>query len=169
MKDLERSHGVARNSGSRGTESDAIKNVCWSLGARNTASTPEEPLAPGLLSITTVCPRRLRAPSAAARAATSWEPSAGNGTTNVAALNDEFFKRGHTPPIPVVESPSFFYSLSIVAHTDLLTCCAHTAALHSGHATSILPIALGTESTPVALFWRKSSQFAQWAADELAA
>ena len=90
-------------------------------------------------------------------------------STTRTALTDEFFKRGLTPPIPVVESPSFFYSLSIVAHTDLLTCCAHTAALHSGHATSILPIALGTESTPVALLWRKSSQFAQWAADELAA
>jgi DNA-binding transcriptional LysR family regulator len=89
-------------------------------------------------------------------------------STTRTALADEFFKRGLTPPTPVVESPSFFYSLSIVAHTDLLTCCAHTAALHSGHATSILPIALGAESTPVALFWRKDSQFAQLAAAELA-
>jgi DNA-binding transcriptional LysR family regulator len=88
-------------------------------------------------------------------------------TTRV-ALVDAFLRRGLAPPLPVVESPSFFYSLSVVAQTDLLTCCAHSAALQSGHATSILPVVVGTDPTPVALVWRKASAEAQRAVDELA-
>jgi DNA-binding transcriptional LysR family regulator len=70
--------------------------------------------------------------------------------------------------VPVVESPSFFYSLSVVAQTDLLTCCAHTAALQGGHATSILPVTVGPEPTPVALVWRENSAEAQRAVRQLA-
>ena len=74
------------NRGSSDTESEATKNVDWSFGARNTASTPSAPLAPGLLSITTVCPRRFLTPSPTTRAAISFEPPAGNGTTKVSDL-----------------------------------------------------------------------------------
>ncbi|MBL8342875.1 MAG: LysR family transcriptional regulator [Rubrivivax sp.] len=88
-------------------------------------------------------------------------------TTRV-ALVDAFLRRGLAPPAPVVESPSFFYSLSVVAHTELLTCCAHSAALHSGHGTSILPVTIGPEPTPVCLVWRKQSAEAQRAVDQLA-
>ena len=77
-------------------------------------------------------------------------------TTRV-ALVDAFLRRGLTPPTPVVEAPSFFYSLSVVAHTDMLTCCAHSAALQSSHATSILPVTVGPEPTPVCLVWRQQS------------
>ena len=60
-------------------------------------------------------------------------------STTREALMDQFLRRGLAPPVPVVESPSFFYSLSVVANTELLTCCAHSAALQSGHATYLSP------------------------------
>jgi DNA-binding transcriptional LysR family regulator len=92
----------------------------------------------------------------------------GTQSTTRVALADAFFRRGLTPPLPVVESPSFFYSLSVVAQTELLTCCAHSAALQSGHATSILAVTVGPEPRPVAMVWRKSSAEAQRAIDQLA-
>ena len=91
----------------------------------------------------------------------------GTQSTTRVALVDAFLRRGLAPPVPVVESPSFFYSLSVVAHTDMLTCCAHTAALHSGHATSILPVTVGPEPTPVCLVWRQQSAEAQRAVEQL--
>jgi len=91
----------------------------------------------------------------------------GTESTTRVALVDAFLRRGLASPLPVAESPSFFYSLSVVAQTDLLTCCAHSAALHSGHATSILPVSVGTDPTPVALVWRKASAEAQRAAAQL--
>ncbi len=92
----------------------------------------------------------------------------GMQSTTRTAVIDEFLNHGLTPPAPVVESPSYFYSLSVVAHTELLTCCAHSAALHSGHATAILPVGLWSHATQVALVWRKNSAQAQRAADQLA-
>jgi DNA-binding transcriptional LysR family regulator len=90
-----------------------------------------------------------------------------NSTTRV-ALDQSFIRRGLEPPTPVVEAPSFFYSLPVVAHSEMLTCCAHAAAVHSGHPTSILPVTVGAERTPVSLIWRKASTEAQRAADWLA-
>lgn len=87
-------------------------------------------------------------------------------TTRV-GLMEAFLRRGLTPPTPAVESPSFFYSLSVVAQTDLLTCCAQSAALQSNHATSILPVIISQEPMPVSLVWRKSSAQAQRVADYL--
>jgi DNA-binding transcriptional LysR family regulator len=78
-------------------------------------------------------------------------------STTRAALVDAFLRQGLAPPVPVAEAPSFFYSLSVVAQTELLTCCAQSAALHSGHATSILPVTVGADPTPVAMVWRKHS------------
>lgn len=83
-------------------------------------------------------------------------------TTRV-ALVDAFLRKGLTPPDPVVEAPSFFYSLSVVAQSELLTCCAHSVALQGNQATSILPVSLGLAPTPVALLWRKGSAMAQQA------
>ena len=91
----------------------------------------------------------------------------GMTSTTRVALDDAFLRRGLEPPLPVVESPSFFYSLSVVAHTTMLTCCAQAAALHSGHLTSILPVTVSRDATPVAMIWRKSSAEAQRAADQL--
>jgi DNA-binding transcriptional LysR family regulator len=91
----------------------------------------------------------------------------GMQSTTRVALVDAFLKLGLVPPSPVVESPSFFYSLSLVAHTTLLTCCAHSAALMPGQQTSILPVKIGMDPTPVALFWRKSSAEALRAMDRL--
>jgi hypothetical protein len=85
-------------------------------------------------------------------------------TTRVALAN-AFLRHGLASPAPVVESPSFFYSLSLVAHTDLLTSCAHSAALLSSHATSILPVNIGLDPTPVALIWRQNSALATRAVD----
>jgi DNA-binding transcriptional LysR family regulator len=92
----------------------------------------------------------------------------GTASTTRVALTESFLRRGLAPPLPLVESPSFFYSLSVVAQTELLTCCAHSAALHSGHAISILAVTVGPEPTPVALVWRKNSAEAQRAVDQVA-
>ncbi len=92
----------------------------------------------------------------------------GTQSTTRVALVEAFLRRGLAPPVPVVESPSFFYSLSVVAQTELLTCCAHSAALQSGHATAILPVTVGPDPTPVAMVWRKTSAEAQRAVDQLA-
>jgi DNA-binding transcriptional LysR family regulator len=91
----------------------------------------------------------------------------GMKSTTRVALVDAFLRRGLEPPTPVVESPSFFYSLSVVAQTEMLTCCAHSAALQSSHLTSILPVTIGLDPTPVAVVWRRSSAEAQRAADQL--
>jgi DNA-binding transcriptional LysR family regulator len=87
-------------------------------------------------------------------------------TTRV-GLMEAFLRRGMTPPIPAVESPSFFYSLSVVAQTDLLTCCAQSAALQSSHATSVLPVIVSHEPLHVSMVWRKSSVEAQRVAEFL--
>ncbi len=87
-------------------------------------------------------------------------------TTRV-ALVDAFLRRGLAPPDPVVEAPSFFYSLSVVAQSELLTCCAHSVALQGNQATSILPVSLGLAPTPVSLLWRKASATAQQAVTRL--
>jgi DNA-binding transcriptional LysR family regulator len=92
----------------------------------------------------------------------------GTQSTTRVALVDAFLRRGLAPPVPVVESPSFFYSLSVVAQTELLTCCAHSAALQNGHATAILPVTVGLDPTPIALVWRKTSAEAQRAVAQLA-
>ena len=92
----------------------------------------------------------------------------GTQSTTRVGLVGAFLRRGLTPPVPVVESPSFFYSLSVVAHSEMLTCCAHSAALHSGHATSILPVTVGPEPTPVCLIWRERSAEALRAVEQLA-
>jgi LysR substrate binding domain len=91
----------------------------------------------------------------------------GMQSTTRVALADAFLKQGLSPPVPVAESPSFFYSLSVVAQTDLLTCCAHSAALQNSPATSILPVTVGASALPVAMVWRKSSAQAQRAVDQL--
>lgn len=87
-------------------------------------------------------------------------------TTRVAVI-DGFQRHGLEPPVPVAESPSFFYSLSVVAQTDLLTCCVSSAALRSNETTSILPVTIASNATPVALVWRKTSTAAKHALDRL--
>jgi DNA-binding transcriptional LysR family regulator len=96
-----------------------------------------------------------------------WILPGAQSTTRV-SLVDAFLRHGLAPPVPVVESPSFFYSLSVVAQTELLTCCAHSAALQSSHATLILPVTVGPDPTPVAMVWRTNSAEAQRAVDQLA-
>lgn len=87
-------------------------------------------------------------------------------TTRV-ALVEEFLRHGLEPPVPVAESPSFFYSLSVVANSELLTCCTNSAALQGNHSTSILPVTVGSNTASVALVWRKSSAAAQRAVEQL--
>ena len=89
-----------------------------------------------------------------------------HSTTRV-ALTNALLKQGLTPPIPVVESPSFFFSLSLVEHTDFLTCCATSVAQLNSSRTTILPVKMGLESTPISLIWRKGSAEAQRAIDHL--
>ena len=95
-----------------------------------------------------------------------WVLPSTESTTRVAVV-EAFLRQGLTPPIPVVEAPSFFYSLSLLAHTDMLTCCAHSAALQNNSQTVILPVKIGLESSPVALVWRKNSAQAKRAVDHL--
>ena len=87
-------------------------------------------------------------------------------TTRVAVM-DAFLRRGLTPPVPVVEAPSYFYGLSLLAETDLLTCCASSPGLSNDKRFSILPVEVSLNATPVALIWRKSSAEAQRAVDQL--
>jgi DNA-binding transcriptional LysR family regulator len=87
-------------------------------------------------------------------------------TTRVAVI-DAFQRQGLEPPVPVAESPSFFYSLSVVAQTELLTCCVDSAALQSNQSTSILPVSIGSDAAPVAMLWRKTSALAKQAVDRL--
>ena len=96
-----------------------------------------------------------------------WVLPSALSTTRV-AVSEAYLKQGLAPPIPIVESPSFFYSLSMVAQTDLLTCCAHSAAVQNQHQTRILQVHSGLQSTPVALVWRKESALACRAAEALA-
>jgi DNA-binding transcriptional LysR family regulator len=95
-----------------------------------------------------------------------WVLPSMQSTTRV-ALVDAFFRLGIAPPVPMVESPSFFYSLSLVASADLLTCCAHSAAVTSSHPITILPVDIGLDPTPVALIWRRNSAEALRAVDRL--
>ena len=95
-----------------------------------------------------------------------WVLPSMQSTTRV-ALVDAFLKRGLIPPTPMVESPSFIYSLSIVAQTEFLTCCASSAAVLNSHQTAVLPITAGFESTPMALVWRQNSVEAQRAVVQL--
>jgi DNA-binding transcriptional LysR family regulator len=96
-----------------------------------------------------------------------WILPGGQSTTRV-ALAEAFLKRGLAPPAPEVESPSFFYSLCVVAQTELLTCCAHSAAQQSGHATTILPVKVGLDPAPVSMVWRQHSAQARRAVEQLA-
>src|SRR5689334_17261859 len=60
----------------------AMKNsVCPSAGARNTCSAPITVLAPGRLSMITLCPSALPSDGATARPTVSVVPPGGNGTT----------------------------------------------------------------------------------------
>jgi DNA-binding transcriptional LysR family regulator len=88
-------------------------------------------------------------------------------STTRMALVEVFFKLGLPAPTPLVESPSFFYSLSLVANSDYLTCCAESAAIANGQRTRILPFYLGLDPTPVALVWRKNSAEAVAAVEQL--
>ena len=87
-------------------------------------------------------------------------------TTRV-VLVDAFLRHGLAPPIPIVESPSFFYSLSLLENSDMLTCCAHSAAIVNSHQASVLPVKIGLDPMPVALIWRKNSVEAQRAMERL--
>ncbi len=97
-----------------------------------------------------------------------WVLPSTHSTTRVAVV-DAFLRQGLPPPLPAVESPSFFYSLSLVARTDMLSCCVRSAALAYSHETTILPIDISQEPVPVALIWRKSSAQAQRAMNKLSA
>jgi DNA-binding transcriptional LysR family regulator len=86
-----------------------------------------------------------------------WVLPSMHSTTRM-ALVDAYLRQGLPPPMPAVESPSFFFSLSLLAQSDLLTCCARSAAMQSTHQASILPINMGFEPTPVSLIWRKNAE-----------
>lgn len=86
-----------------------------------------------------------------------WVLPSTESTTRLAIV-DAFLKQGLSPPEPVVESPSFHYSLSLVANTDFLTCCAKSAADADRLRTAVLPIQINSDSSPVSLVWRKASQ-----------
>jgi DNA-binding transcriptional LysR family regulator len=88
-------------------------------------------------------------------------------STTRLALIDIFLKRGLAAPLPVVESPSFFYSLSIVAGTEMLTCCAKSAVTINSDMVRMLPLDLGLDPAPISLVWRKHSAEALRAVEHL--
>lgn len=95
-----------------------------------------------------------------------WVLPNSQSTTRV-AVDQAFLRQGLTPPTPFVESPSYFYSLSLVEKTDLLTCCVQSAAQLNSKVTTVLPIKFCISSSPVALIWRKSSAEANRAVQQL--
>jgi DNA-binding transcriptional LysR family regulator len=109
---------------------------------------------------------RARQISVAELLAWPWVLPGVQSTTRV-ALEDAFLRLGLAPPLPVVESPSFFFSLSLVAETQLLTCCAHSAAIMSNHKTAVLPVKFEISPNPVALVWRENSAEAARAIERL--
>jgi DNA-binding transcriptional LysR family regulator len=97
----------------------------------------------------------------------SWVLPGPHSTTRT-ALVDLFVRQGLEPPVPAVESPSFFFSLPIVARTDMLTCCARSAALQGCADTVALPVEVGPDPAPVVMVWRSRSGLARRAVDQLA-
>ncbi|TDM08292.1 MAG: hypothetical protein C4K60_02105 [Ideonella sp. MAG2] len=97
-----------------------------------------------------------------------WVLPSTHSTTRMAVTN-AYLQQGLVPPLPQVESPSFFYSLSLVAETDLLTCCAESAAKRHHPQTVILPVSMPLEASSVALIWRKDSAQARRAVEQLVA
>lgn len=89
-----------------------------------------------------------------------------HSTTRI-ALVDAFLRHGLTPPVPVVEAPSYVYGLALLAQTDLVTCCACSPSLQRDTNFAILPVSVSLDATPVALVWRKQSVQAQRAVDQL--
>ncbi len=87
-------------------------------------------------------------------------------TTRV-ALMDAFLRGGLTPPVPIVEAPTYVYGLSMLEHTDLLTCCANSPGLKGDKKFSILPVTISLDATPVALIWRKNSLEALRAVEQI--
>ncbi len=87
----------------------------------------------------------------------------GTASTTRTALAEAFLQAGLPAPAPRVESPSYFYSLSLVAQSDLLTCCAYTATLENSDDLTVLPVKIGISEMPVSLFWRKGSEEAELA------
>lgn len=81
-------------------------------------------------------------------------------TTRI-ALIETFMREGISPPIPTIESPSFFYSLSLVVQGDFLSCCANAAALKSAYRLTVLPVAVEGAHAPVSLIWRRTSAVAE--------
>ena len=83
------------------------------------------------------------------------------GSTTQAAFVQAWLRAGQMPPEPAVECPSYLYGLGLVAASDLLSCCAASAARHSTHAIAVLDTQLQLARLPVGLFWRTGSAVAE--------
>ena len=83
------------------------------------------------------------------------------------AFAESFLQAGLSPPVPVVEAPSVFYSIAAVSETELLTCCPRHIAMMSAGSTHILPVELGVKPAAVALVWRRDSEEACMAIKQL--
>jgi DNA-binding transcriptional LysR family regulator len=135
------------------------------------AELTQRPLYQGSLSV--VCRRghpleRARKLSIAELSNWPWILPGLDSTTRI-ALIEAFMREGLAPPVPVIESPSFFYSLSLVAQTDYLTCCANAAAFRTTHRLAVLPIEIDAGDAPVSLIWRRTSAVAERAVLQLEA
>lgn len=103
--------------------------------------------------------RRRRAIGLAELHASRWVLPPAGSTTRTAFVN-AWLDAGFAPPVPTVESPSYFYGLGLVEGSDMLTCCAASAAQKSKQAITILDTPLRLPPIPVGAFWRKGSAIA---------
>lgn len=83
------------------------------------------------------------------------------GSTTHAAFIQAWLGAGRVPPAPAVECPSYHYGLGIVEASDMLSCCAASAAASSKLAIAVLDTPLLLPSIPVGLFWRAGSAVAE--------
>ena len=83
------------------------------------------------------------------------------GSTTQAAFVEAWLRAGMIPPQPAVECPSYLYGLELIRASDMLTCCAMSAAKQSKLAITILETPLQLSPLPVGLFWRSGSAAAE--------
>jgi DNA-binding transcriptional LysR family regulator len=83
------------------------------------------------------------------------------GSTTQAAFVQAWLQAGQIPPQPAVECPSYAWGLGVVEASDMLSCCAASAARHSTHAIVVLDTRLQLKTLPVGLFWRTGSTVAE--------
>lgn len=79
-------------------------------------------------------------------------PHVGSLTRDV--FNDIFLREGLRPPLPTIESMSFYSNINIVMRTNMLTLAPTTAVKRFGKSVHVLPVPLAYTPAPIGLISR---------------